>query len=91
MVTGVTAAEQNRLLFEQVGSLERVARQHAVLQSDDSRELLWQDFASLRSRLSTMAPLTRAAAADGLVARVDVTAESIVTTLLQPVAEAAVT
>lgn len=91
VVTGVTAAEQNRLLFEQIGSLERVARQHAVLQSDDSRELLWQDFASLRSRLSTMAPLTAAAAADGLAARVDVTAESIVTTLLQPVAEAAVT
>ena len=51
VVTGVTAAEQNRLLFEQVGSLERVARQHAVLQSADSRELLRQDFASLRARL----------------------------------------
>ena len=66
VITGVTAAEQNRLLFEQIGSLERVARQHAVLQSDDSRELLRQDFESLRSRLSTMIPLTTAAAAGQL-------------------------
>ena len=89
VITGVTAAEQNRLLFEQIGSLERVARQHAVLQSDDSRELLRQDFESLRSRLSTMIPLTTAAAAGQLAGSVASTADSIVTTLLQPAAEPA--
>jgi two-component system, NtrC family, sensor histidine kinase GlrK len=84
VVTGVTAAEQNRLLAEQVGSFERVSRQHAVLQSADSRELLRQDFASLQARLDTMAPLTTAADAAELARQIRLTAEAIVNTLLQP-------
>ncbi|ANO50994.1 sensor histidine kinase [Woeseia oceani] len=88
VITGVAAAEQNRLLFEQVGSLERVARQHAVLQSDDSRELLRQDFASLQARLEIMSPMITLAAAEEPASSVSAKADSIVTALLQPVANA---
>ena len=41
--TGVAAAENNRLLVEQVGSLERSARQYIILRSPDSLQFLQQD------------------------------------------------
>ncbi len=87
VVTGVTAAEQNRLLVEQFGSLERVARQHAILQSDDSRELLQQDLARLRERLETMAPLIVEANALALAADISSAAGDIVSDLLPAAAD----
>ena len=43
VITGVSVAEQNRLLAEQVGSMERVARQFAILRNGDSLQLMRQD------------------------------------------------
>ena len=84
VVTGVTAAEQNRLLVEEFGSLDRLARQHAVLQSDDSRDLLQQDLARLRERLQTMTPLIVEANALALAADISSAAEESVNALLPP-------
>lgn len=82
MTSGVSAAEQNRLLVEQVGSLERVARQHAVLQSDDSRELLQQDLERLRRQLLDMTPQIVRAEALALAAEIAIRADSAVRELL---------
>ena len=40
VITGVSSAENNRLLAQQAGSLERVSRQYLVLRNDDSLALL---------------------------------------------------
>lgn len=82
VMTGVTAAEQNRLLFEQLASTERVARQHAVLQSNDSRELLRSDLTGFTRRLDTMAPLVEKVGAGELAASVRDHATRTVNTLL---------
>jgi len=79
--TGVAAAENNRLLVEQVGSLERSARQYLVLGSVDSLQLLQQDLATIEARLVEMAPLTDQANAAALAASVGADARRIVTTL----------
>ncbi len=82
MQTGVTAAEQNRLLFESLGSFERVARQHHVLGTPDSAELLRQDLNVLESRLDTMAPLIVQADAGVLGEGISARARGIVAALL---------
>jgi len=51
VVSGVTAAENNRQLAQQVGSLERVARQFQVLRNEDSITLLKQDLRGLENTL----------------------------------------
>jgi len=79
--TGVAAAENNRLLVEHVGSLERVARQYQVLGSADSLQLLQQDLATIHARLVEMAPLTVRANATALAASIGAGARRIVTTL----------
>jgi len=79
--TGVAAAENNRLLVEQVGSLERSARQYLVLGGVDSLQLLQQDLATIEARLVEMAPLTDQANAAALAASVGADARRIVTTL----------
>ena len=43
VVTGVSAAEHNRLLAEHVGTMERVSRQYLVLRNPDGLALLQQD------------------------------------------------
>ena len=43
VTTGVSAAENNRRLEQQVSSLERVARQYQVLKNPDSLQLMAQD------------------------------------------------
>lgn len=82
MATGVSAAEQNRLLAEQVGALERIARQHAILQSADSRELLQQDLARLQERLQLMGPLIVQTDALALAAEINGIADQAVAQLL---------
>ena len=79
--TGVAAAENNRLLVEHVGSLERVARQYQVLGSTESLQLLRQDLATIDARLAEMAPLTEQAEASALAASIGAGARRIVTTL----------
>ena len=81
--TGVTAAEQNRLLFERLGSLERLARQHNVLRTADSAELLRQDLRTVEQRLETMAPLIADADVGPLADAIRARARRIVATLLE--------
>ena len=79
--TGVAAAENNRLLEEHLGSLERVARQFQVLGSADSLQLLQQDLATIDAQLAEMASLTERADAMALSASIGAGVRRIVTTL----------
>ena len=82
--TGVAAAENNRRLAEQLGSLERVARQHQVLGNADSLQLMQQDLVTLRGALDKMRPLTELAGASELLQAIGVSAQRIVVTLETP-------
>jgi two-component system sensor histidine kinase GlrK len=77
VITGVSAAENNRLLAQQVDSLERVARQYLVLRNEDSIALLQQDLAALESTLDNMEALTEQAEAVSLARAIRVTARRI--------------
>lgn len=79
--TGVAAAQNNRLLEENMGSLERVARQFQVLGSDESLQLLEQDLGTINSRLDEMRPLAEQAEATALLDSIGVGARRIVATL----------
>ena len=61
VVSGVTAAENNRQLAQQVASLERVARQFVILRNEDSLALLNQDIASMEATLDRIWPLAEQA------------------------------
>ncbi len=76
--TGVAAAENNRLLVEQLGSLERVARQYQVLRNADSLLLLQQDLDRLEARLDIMAQLTETANSKALAYSIRMGARDIV-------------
>jgi two-component system sensor histidine kinase GlrK len=82
--TGVAAAENNRLLVEHVGSLERVARQYQVLGNPDSLQLLYQDLATIEAHLVEMELLAEQADATALSASIRARARGIVQTLEQP-------
>ena len=79
--TGVSAAENNRLLEEHLGSLERVARQYQVLGSAESLQLLQQDLATIDAQLAEMTSLTERAEATALSASIGAGVRRIVTTL----------
>jgi len=79
--TGVAAADNNRLLVEHVGSLERVARQFQVLGNPDSLQLLYQDLDTLADHLQAMEPLSEQANATALAASIGAGARRIVNTL----------
>ena len=81
VTTGVSAAENNRRLEEQMSSLERVARQYQVLQNPESLQLMAQDLASLQSQLDDMAPLLEQANATRLAASIGAGASSIIAEL----------
>ncbi len=81
VTTGVSAAENNRRLEEQLNSLERVARQYQVLQNPESLQLMAQDLESLESQLGDMAPLIEQANATGLAASISEGARSIIAEL----------
>jgi two-component system sensor histidine kinase GlrK len=83
VTSGVTAAENNRQLVDQVASLERVSRQYQILRNEESLAILRQDLASLQSTLDNMKPLAEKADALGLVTSVRVGARRIVNTLMQ--------
>ena len=50
VVTGVSAAANNRRLAQQIESLERVSRTYLVLREEDSKPLLMQDLDALQRR-----------------------------------------
>ena len=79
--TGVRAAENNRLLVEHLGSLERVTRQYQVLRNADSLQLMQQDLTAFHARLTEMAPLTAKANAEPLAAAIGAGADRVVKAL----------
>jgi len=81
--TGVAAADNNRLLVEHVGSLERVARQYQVLGNPDSLQLLYQDLETVTAHLQAMAPMSEQAKTTALAASIGAAARRIVNTLEQ--------
>ena len=81
VVTGVAAAENNRLLTAQVGSFERSARQYQVLRNDDSLQLMRQDVDAVEVQLGEMAALTELAGATPLAVSVGAGARRIIFTL----------
>ena len=76
--TGVAAAENNRLLTEHVGSLDRVARQYTVLRSPEALQLLQQDLITIEDRLEKMRPLTETANATAMLDAIGTRARNIV-------------
>jgi two-component system sensor histidine kinase GlrK len=78
VVTGVSSAENNRQLSQQVGSLERVSRTYLVLRDQENLALLQQDLASLEATLDNMAPLAEQADAVSLARSIRVGARRIV-------------
>jgi len=82
--TGVSAAQNNRLLEENLGSLERVARQYQVLGNPDALELLSQDLSTIDAQLAAMRELTEQVNATALAASIGADARRIVTTLGSP-------
>ena len=82
--TGVAAAENNRMLVEHVGSLERVARQYQVLGNPNSLQLLYEDLATIEAHLAEMALLAEQANATTLAASIGTGARRIVRTLELP-------
>jgi two-component system sensor histidine kinase GlrK len=84
VVSGVTAAENNRQLEQQVASLERVARQYIVLGTNDIRVLLNQDLRSLEATLDRIWPLAEQANATAFARAIRVSARRVVATLNGP-------
>jgi len=82
--TGVSAAENNRRLEEQLGTLERVARQYQVLRNPDALQIMLEDLGSLQDQLSEMAPLVAEANATELANSIGRGARTIVAVLSQP-------
>jgi len=82
--TGVTAAESNRRLQEQLGTLERVARQYQVLRNPNSLQIMLDDLQSLQAQLVDMAPLVADAGATELANSIGRGARTIVAALSQP-------
>ncbi|MGB5510491.1 MAG: histidine kinase dimerization/phospho-acceptor domain-containing protein, partial [Woeseiaceae bacterium] len=89
MITGVSAAESNRRLEQQLSSLERVARQYQVLQSPDSLQIMAQDLGALESQLDDMAPLFAKVGTEALASTIRERAGAIVATLADENAEPA--
>ena len=84
VTTGVSAAENNRRLEEQMGTLERGARQFQVLRNPNSLQIIFDDFASLQQQLADMAPLVAEADATELAESIGRGARAIVTALTDP-------
>lgn len=81
VITGVSAAENNRLLAERIATMDRVSRQYKVLRNPDSVNLLDQDLATIEATLDRMQPLVEQANATALVTSIRVAARRIVASL----------
>ncbi len=82
--TGVSAAENNRRLEEQLGTLERVARQYQVLRNPEALQIMVDDLGALQAQLDEMAPLVAEAKATDLANSIGRGARTIVAALSQP-------
>jgi two-component system sensor histidine kinase GlrK len=82
--TGVSAADSNRRLEEQLVTLERVARQYQVLRNPNSLQIILDDLVSLEQQLAEMAPLVAEADAVELAESIGRGASAIVTALSNP-------
>jgi two-component system sensor histidine kinase GlrK len=78
IVSGVTAAENNRALAQRVGSFERLARQYLVLRTEDSRSLVRQDLESIQGTIDLILPLAELADATELARSIPERAARIV-------------
>ena len=83
VLTGVSTAENNRLLAEYVESLYRLSQQYRVLRDEEHLVLLRQDRASLENVLTDLAPLSEQANASALAMSIRVGTGRIVDSLLQ--------
>jgi two-component system sensor histidine kinase GlrK len=83
VVTGVTAAENNRALAQQVESFERSARQYLVLRTEESLSLTRQALASIGETIDLMLPLAQLAEATDLAESGPRRAQAIVESLSQ--------
>ena len=83
VVSGVTAAENNRALAQQVASFERLARQYLVLRTEDSLALTRQDQEAIEETIQRILPLARQADARDLVNEIRARGERIVASLSQ--------
>ena len=84
VTTGVAAAENNRLLVEQLNALERAARQYEILRTDESLSLMQQDLRTINRRFDRILPLAETAGIDGLLESIRSDVRSIVFTLGNP-------
>jgi two-component system sensor histidine kinase GlrK len=85
--TGVSAAENNRRINEQLSSLERAARQYQILKNPDSLQILTQDLQTFETLLVAMAPLVEEANATTLSATLGTEARSIVEAISETTAD----
>ena len=85
--TGVSAAENNRRIDEQLISIERTARQYQILKNSDSLQLVTQDLQTFEALLVVMAPLAKEANATTLSASLGTEARSIVGALSDTTAD----
>ncbi|MDX1518260.1 MAG: histidine kinase dimerization/phospho-acceptor domain-containing protein, partial [Woeseiaceae bacterium] len=83
VAVGMRAAENNRLLTEDIGRLERAARQHTVIRSDATRELLLQDLSTIEGRLEEMQALTEQASATAMLIAIGTRTRTIVEAMTQ--------
>lgn len=81
VVSGVSAAENNRMLAEKMGSLERVARQFQVLRNPGGLQLLQEDLDTIEKQLDEMAQLIEQAEAGDLALLIRTDTQSIVAAL----------
>ena len=82
--TGVSTAENNRRIEEQLNTLERVALQYQVLRNPESLQLMQDDLANLGEIILSMAPLVEEAGAVELADSIGRGAAGIVATLSDP-------
>ena len=83
VVTGVSVAEQNRLLAEQVSSLDRLARQYVALGDPELLTLMRQDLGNIDTTLDAITPLADEAEAIPLTRSIRVDVRHLVATLRQ--------
>ena len=76
--TGVTAAENNRLLDERLATLERTARTYNVLRNEESMRFMQDDLKRLQERLEAMRSITDRAEATLIAESIGTNAQRLV-------------
>jgi two-component system sensor histidine kinase GlrK len=84
VATGVAAAENSRLLTEQLTAFERSARQHVLIGTEDTLELLRADLETVNMRFGGVRPLARTASVDAELESIREAVQLIGDTLADP-------